>query len=414
MDESRDFDAEMSLTGEDRAGIFAPPLAGHLHQPACLGGLKDGPTALLRLPVAWAPGAATGTAPGPPDQSIASPVGRPTSRHEFSADSPRTAQQPSCDHSREAGVQVPLRSGRCAGSGAVAHVRVRGEGLQLAFAARTEAWARQERVNYNQPSAMLTVWKKTGELAFLNEVSSVPLQQALRHLQGAFANFFSERAKYPRFKSKRKSRASAEYTGSAFTFRDDWLKLAKMAGPLDIVWWCDDPTVKPLAATDAAVGIDVGLDHLPALSTGGKIANPRHERLDRAHLATAQRHCARKEKCSANRDHGPAQGRPALADHSTRARNPDARDRGPDRAQYGQEPETRPRHQRCRVGRVPEPSGLQGSLVRAGRGDRGPLLPLLRAELTVPHRRGRPWRPAAQGSTAGHRPTDRERAPAEC
>ncbi|MFF0125000.1 RNA-guided endonuclease InsQ/TnpB family protein [Streptomyces mirabilis] len=199
----------------------------------------------------------------------------------------------------------------------------------MALAARTEAWARQERVNYNQSSAMLTAWKKTEELAFLNEVSSVPLQQALRHLQGAFANFFSKRARYPRFKSKRKSRASAEYTSSAFTFRDGRLKLAKMAGPLDIVWsrplpegsvpttvtvsrdaagrWfvsmlCDDPTVKPLAATDAAVGIDVGLDHLLALSTGEKIANPRHERRDRARLATAQRNCARKEKGSANRE----------------------------------------------------------------------------------------------------------------
>ncbi|WP_328508654.1 transposase [Streptomyces mirabilis] len=199
----------------------------------------------------------------------------------------------------------------------------------MALAARTEAWARQERVNYNQSSAMLTAWKKTEELAFLNEVSSVPLQQALRHLQGAFVNFFSKRARYPRFKSKRKSRASAEYTSSAFTFRDGRLKLAKMAGPLDIVWsrplpegsvpttvtvsrdaagrWfvsmlCDDPTVKPLAATDAAVGIDVGLDHLLALSTGEKIANPRHERRDRARLATAQRNCARKEKGSANRE----------------------------------------------------------------------------------------------------------------
>ncbi|MCX4615453.1 MULTISPECIES: RNA-guided endonuclease TnpB family protein [Streptomyces] len=199
----------------------------------------------------------------------------------------------------------------------------------MALAARTEAWARQERVNYNQSSAMLTAWKKTGELAFLDEVSSVPLQQALRHLQGAFANFFSKRARYPRFKSKRKSRAAAEYTSSAFTFRDGRLKLAKMAGPLDIVWsrplpegsvpttvtvsrdaagrWfvsmlCDDPTVKPLAATDAAVGIDVGLDHLLALSTGEKIANPRHERRDRDRLATAQRHCARKEKGSANRE----------------------------------------------------------------------------------------------------------------
>lgn len=41
-----------------------------------------------------------------------------------------------------------------------------------------------------QSSAALTGWKKTPEPAFLNEVSSVPLQQALRHLQAAFAHFF--------------------------------------------------------------------------------------------------------------------------------------------------------------------------------------------------------------------------------
>jgi hypothetical protein len=45
-----------------------------------------------------------------------------------------------------------------------------------------------------QSSAALTEWKKTEELAFLTEVSSVPLQQALRHLQTAFANFFAKRA----------------------------------------------------------------------------------------------------------------------------------------------------------------------------------------------------------------------------
>jgi IS605 OrfB family transposase len=43
----------------------------------------------------------------------------------------------------------------------------------------------------------------------------------------------------------------------------------------------DDPTVKPLAATGAAAGTDAGLDHRLTLSTGEKIANPRHERRDR-------------------------------------------------------------------------------------------------------------------------------------
>ncbi|MFD8008014.1 RNA-guided endonuclease InsQ/TnpB family protein [Streptomyces mirabilis] len=193
----------------------------------------------------------------------------------------------------------------------------------LALAARTEAWARQERVNYNQTSAMLTAWKKTGELAYLNDVSSVPLQQTLRHLQAAFTNFFARRVKYPRFKSRKKSRKSAEYTSSAFRFRDGKLTLAKMTEPLAVVWsrplpegmapstvtvsqdaagrWfvsllCEDPSVQPLPATGQAVGVDVGLDHLLTLSTGEKIANPRHERRDRTRLAKAQRNLARKAR----------------------------------------------------------------------------------------------------------------------
>ncbi|MFI0768393.1 RNA-guided endonuclease InsQ/TnpB family protein [Streptomyces sp. NPDC021218] len=200
--------------------------------------------------------------------------------------------------------------------------------FNMALAARTEAWARQERVNYNATSAMLTAWKKTQELAFLNDVSSVPLQQCLRHLQTAFTSFFAKRARYPRFKSKKKSRKSAEYTTSGFRFRAGKLTLAKMTEPLDIVWsrpfpegakpstvtvsqdsagrWfvsmlCEDPGVKPLPATDAAVGVDVGLDHLLTLSTGEKVANPRHERRDRVRLALAQRRLAKKEKGSTNR-----------------------------------------------------------------------------------------------------------------
>ncbi|GAA3137483.1 hypothetical protein GCM10020001_069990 [Nonomuraea salmonea] len=43
-------------------------------------------------------------------------------------------------------------------------------------------------------------------------MSSVTLQQALRHLQAAFANFFAKRAGYPAFTSRERSRASAEYT----------------------------------------------------------------------------------------------------------------------------------------------------------------------------------------------------------
>ena len=63
---------------------------------------------------------------------------------------------------------------------------------------RTDAWfLRQERVGYADTSAMLTALKKTPEHVWLNEVSSVPVQQSLRHLQTAFGNFFARRARYP-------------------------------------------------------------------------------------------------------------------------------------------------------------------------------------------------------------------------
>ncbi|MFD7438224.1 RNA-guided endonuclease InsQ/TnpB family protein [Streptomyces sp. NPDC059861] len=194
---------------------------------------------------------------------------------------------------------------------------------------RTRAWyGEQRRVSYVQSSAALTQWKKTEELAFLTEVSSVPLQQALRHLQTAFGNVFAKRAKYPRYKSRKKSRASAEYTRSAFKWRDGQLTLAKTAEPLDIRWsrplprsaepttvtvsrdaagrWfvsmLVEDTISPAPATDPAVGLDAGITSLATLSTGEKIANPRHERRDRARLARAQRELSRKAKGSANRE----------------------------------------------------------------------------------------------------------------
>ncbi|WP_431894936.1 RNA-guided endonuclease InsQ/TnpB family protein [Nonomuraea sp. bgisy101] len=179
------------------------------------------------------------------------------------------------------------------------------------------------RVSYEQDSAVLTQWKRTEDLGFLAEVSSVPL----RHLQAAFANFFAKRAKYPAFKSRKKSRLSAEYTRSALTWRDGQLTLAKMNAPLNIVWsrpmpegarpstvtvskdaagrwfvsiFCED-SIRPLDPVAQSVGLDAGITALVTLSTGEKIVNPRHERADRRKLAKAQRGLARKETGSANR-----------------------------------------------------------------------------------------------------------------
>src|SRR5256885_15129548 len=71
---------------------------------------------------------------------------------------------------------------------------------------RTLAWRyaryHTEGLSTNMPqgNAYLTAMKKDPDLAFLNEVSSVALQQVLRIQQKAFANFFAKRARYPRSK----------------------------------------------------------------------------------------------------------------------------------------------------------------------------------------------------------------------
>ncbi|MFD4643789.1 RNA-guided endonuclease InsQ/TnpB family protein [Lentzea sp. NPDC058436] len=198
----------------------------------------------------------------------------------------------------------------------------------MALAARSTAWnCERRRITYNDTSAMLTEWKKTEELGFLRDVSSVPLQQVLRHLNSAFGNFFAKRARHPRFKSRKRSRASAEYTRSAFRWRDGRLSLAKMVEPLAIVWSRplpegSEPSTVTVSRDSAgrwfvsilvetgvdryppvtsAVGVDVGLSALVTLSTGEKIANPRHEKKLQQRLAKAQRALVAKQKGSANR-----------------------------------------------------------------------------------------------------------------
>jgi putative transposase len=51
-----------------------------------------------------------------------------------------------------------------------------------------------KKFTHNKLSAALTALKKEEGTAWLKEVSSVPLQQALRHLDKAFKNFFAGRA----------------------------------------------------------------------------------------------------------------------------------------------------------------------------------------------------------------------------
>ena len=192
---------------------------------------------------------------------------------------------------------------------------------------RTDAWFKeQKRVSYHETSAALTALKKQPEYAWLNEVSSVPVQQALRHLQTAFNNFFAKRARYPQYKRK-DGPQSAEYTTSAFKWADGKLRIAKMdealnirfsrtipkaakvttvtvskdcAGRYFVSMLCTDQ-VQAKTPVAAKVGIDLGLTHFAILSTGEKIAAPNTFRKNEEKLAKLQRRLAKKTKGSANR-----------------------------------------------------------------------------------------------------------------
>jgi len=198
-----------------------------------------------------------------------------------------------------------------------------------ALAARTEAWyERQQRIDYAQTSTMLTQWKKLEDLQFLNEVSCVPLQQGLRHLQTAFTNFFALRTKYPNFKKKR-SGGSAEFTKSAFRWKDGQVYLAKCSEPIRVKWtralprgcetttstvrlepsgrWfvslrINDPSDETMQQVDSAVGLDVGISSLVTLSTGEKIANPKAFDKHYQKLRKAQKSLSRKQKNFHNQD----------------------------------------------------------------------------------------------------------------
>ncbi|TDD86984.1 transposase [Actinomadura darangshiensis] len=198
-----------------------------------------------------------------------------------------------------------------------------------ALAERTRRYAEEGMAtSYVDTAKWLTAWKQDDELSFLREVSNVPLQQVLRAQQVAFNNFFAKRARYPRFKNRKKSRRSAAFAGNAFTFRDERLTLAKMSEPLAIRWHrplpegarpstvtvsCDpvgrwfvsilvEEVIAALPTTRASVGLDAGLEYLVTLSTGEKVSNPRYERADRRKLAKACKHMSRKAKGSANRN----------------------------------------------------------------------------------------------------------------
>lgn len=179
------------------------------------------------------------------------------------------------------------------------------------------------KINYTKTSAKLTELKQQEKFAWLNEVSSVALQQTLRNQDSAFSNFFAKRAKYPKFK-KKSDNQSFRLVASGFSIKNGQVYIAKSKQPLNIKWsrplegnprsltiskdaagryfvsFCTEVEIKSLPKVDKTVGIDLGLNDSVVTSDGEKIKPLKALIKYQTKLAKLQNRFSRKVKGSNN------------------------------------------------------------------------------------------------------------------
>ena len=170
--------------------------------------------------------------------------------------------------------------------------------------------------------------KKTGKFAWLNEVNSQSLLNALLNVHTAFSNFFKGRAKFPRFKSKKIPQRSYQCPQHCtINFEQGIINLPKIKGIKTVFSREFIGNIKTVTITKTAtgkyhasilvenneivptpttiepsltVGIDLGISHLLNLSDGSKFDNPKHLSKASKRLAIQQKIFARKQKQSKN------------------------------------------------------------------------------------------------------------------
>ncbi|MCZ7570172.1 MAG: transposase [Ardenticatenaceae bacterium] len=172
----------------------------------------------------------------------------------------------------------------------------------------------------------LTELKQQPETVWLNDIHSQVLQEPIKNLDRAFVNFFEKRAKYPKFKSKRRGLGSFSFPQSVkaegnrvWLPKIGWVRFRKsreIEGTIkratishQVSGWyvsllCEIETPAPepvLPTPETTISVDLGLTDFAVLSTGERIPNPRHLRKLERKLANAQRALSRKRKGSNRR-----------------------------------------------------------------------------------------------------------------
>ena len=183
----------------------------------------------------------------------------------------------------------------------------------------------ETKLGYVEMAKQLTAWRNSAETAWLKEAPVHPLQQALKDLERAYANFFAKRARLPRFKKKGVS-DSFRYpdpkqikldqgNSRIFLPKLGWLRYRNSREVLGTVrnvtvsqscgkWFVSIQTEReveqPVPQATTAVGIDMGVIRFATLSDGTFYAPlnsfKRHERA----LRRAQQSLSRKVKHSRN------------------------------------------------------------------------------------------------------------------
>ena len=170
--------------------------------------------------------------------------------------------------------------------------------------------------------------KKKARFAWLSEVNSQSLLNALLNVHTAFTNFFKGQAKFPRFKSKKipqrsyqcpqhctvnfaqgminlpkikgiKTVFSREFIGNIKTVTISKTATGKYYASILV----DNGEALPTPTTiepSLTVGIDLGISHLLNLSDGSKFDNPKHLSKASQRLSAQQKIFARKQKQSKN------------------------------------------------------------------------------------------------------------------
>jgi putative transposase len=183
----------------------------------------------------------------------------------------------------------------------------------------------EKKLGYAGLCKRLTEWRNSGDTAWLSDAPVHPLQQALKDLERAYANFFARRADFPRFKKKGRNDGFRypdpeqihldRANGRIFLPKLGWLRyrnsrealgrvrnvtVSQSGGKWSISVQTEREVEEPLHPSDTMVGIDMGIVRFATLSDGTFYAPLYSFKRQEPRLAKAQRALSRKTKFSNN------------------------------------------------------------------------------------------------------------------